>query len=318
MLHKAQGHKEMKNVVVIGGGHGLSTILKGIKKIDDINISAIVTVADDGGSTGRIRQRYSIPAMGDIRSVLLALSQSDHFLQELMNYRFEGSDNTDISGHSLGNLILTALTNISGSFDEAIKIIADLLKVKGKIIPSTLQYTTLYATMDDGTKVKGENNIPSLIHNIDTVFYQDKVKANPEAVEAINNADLIIYGIGSLYTSILPNTIIWGISKALQNSNATKVYLVNCMTQSNETYNYDLKDHLDAFKKHNTPVDLVVIHNNEIPKQILDRYARSNSIEVKNNGNCDKKVLEYDLLTFEDGLVRHDSDKIRKLVESLL
>ena len=308
----------MKNVVVIGGGHGLSTILKGIKKIDDINISAIVTVADDGGSTGRIRQRYSIPAMGDIRSVLLALSQSDHVLQELMNYRFEGSDNTDISGHSLGNLILTALTNISGSFDEAIKIIADLLKVKGKIIPSTLQYTTLYATMDDGTKVKGENNIPSLIHNIDTVFYQDKVKANPEAVEAINNADLIIYGIGSLYTSILPNTIIWGISKALQNSKATKVYLVNCMTQSNETYNYDLKDHLDAFEKHNTPVDLVVIHNNEIPKQILDRYARSNSIEVKNNGNCDKKVLEYDLLTFEDGLVRHDSDKIRKLVESLL
>ena len=308
----------MKNVVVIGGGHGLSTILKGIKKIDDINISAIVTVADDGGSTGRIRQRYSIPAMGDIRSVLLALSQSDHVLQELMNYRFEGSDNTDISGHSLGNLILTALTNISGSFDEAIKIIADLLKVKGKIIPSTLQYTTLYATMDDGTKVKGENNIPSLIHNIDTVFYQDKVKANPEAVEAINNADLIIYGIGSLYTSILPNTIIWGISKALQNSKATKIYLVNCMTQSNETYNYDLKDHLDAFEKHHTPVDLVVIHNNEIPKQILDRYARSNSIEVKNNGNCDKKVLEYDLLTFEDGLVRHDSDKIRKLVESLL
>lgn len=308
----------MKNVVVIGGGHGLSTILKGIKKIDDISISAIVTVADDGGSTGRIRQRYSIPAMGDIRSVLLALSQSDHVLQELMNYRFEGSDNTDISGHSLGNLILTALTNISGSFDEAIKIIADLLKVKGKIIPSTLQYTTLYATMDDGTKVKGENNIPSLIHNIDTVFYQDKVKANPEAVEAINNADLIIYGIGSLYTSILPNTIIWGISKALQNSKATKVYLVNCMTQSNETYNYDLKDHLDAFEKHHTPVDLVVIHNNEIPKQILDRYARSNSIEVKNNGNCDKKVLEYDLLTFEDGLVRHDSDKIRKLVESLL
>ncbi len=308
----------MKNVVVIGGGHGLSTILKGIKKIDDINISAIVTVADDGGSTGRIRQRYSIPAMGDIRSVLLALSQSDYFLQELMNYRFEGNDNTDISGHSLGNLILTALTNISGSFDEAIKIIADLLKVKGKIIPSTLQYTSLYATMDDGTKVKGENNIPSLIHNIDTVFYQDKVKANPEAVEAINNADLIIYGIGSLYTSILPNTIIWGISKALQNSKATKAYLVNCMTQSNETYNYDLKDHLDAFEKHHTPVDLVVIHNNEIPKQILDRYARSNSIEVKNNGNCDKKILEYDLLTFEDGLVRHDSDKIRKLVESLL
>lgn len=308
----------MKNVVVIGGGHGLSAILKGIKNIEDINISAIVTVADDGGSTGRIRQRYFIPAMGDIRTVMLALSEGDPFLQDLMNYRFEGPDNTDISGHSLGNLILTALTNISGSFDEAIKVISNLLKIKGSIIPSTLQYTSLYATMDDGTMVKGENNIPSLIHNIDTVFYKGKVKANPEAVAAINRADLIIYGIGSLYTSILPNTIIKGISKALASTKAKKVFLVNCMTQSNETYNYDLKDHLEAIEKHNTPVDLVVIHSNEIPKDILDRYARTNSIEVKNNGGCDKEILEYDLLKFADGLVRHDPNKIKNLVESLL
>lgn len=308
----------MKNVVVIGGGHGLSTILEGIKNIEDINISAIVTVADDGGSTGRIRKYYSIPAMGDIRNVMLTLSDSDEILQELMDYRFEGRDNNDISGHSLGNLILTALTNISGSFDEAIRILSDVLKIKGSIIPSTLQYTSLYATMDDGTMVKGENNIPNLIHNIDTVFYKDKVRANPKAIEAIDNADLIIYGIGSLYTSILPNTIIKGISKALKNTRAKKVYLVNCMTQSNETYNYDLQDHIDAIDKHDTPVDLVVIHNNEIPKEILDRYARSNSIEVKNNNNCNKQILEYDLLKYENGLVRHDSNKIKKLVESLL
>lgn len=308
----------MKNVVIIGGGHGLSTILKGIKDIKDINISAIVTVADDGGSTGRIRQRYTIPAMGDIRNVMLALSDSEPILQELMNYRFEGADNMDIAGHSLGNLILTALTNKTGSFDEAIKLTSKMLKVKGDIIPSTLQYTTLFAKMDDGTIVKGEHNIPSLIHNIASVFYKKKVVANPKAVEAINNADLIIYGIGSLYTSILPNTIIKGISDALLNTKAKKVYMCNCMTQSNETYNYDLKAHIDALSKHHTPVDVIVMHSNKIPQDILDRYFKSFSIEVIDNGNTGKEVRRYDLLNFDNGLIRHDHKKIKSLVESLL
>lgn len=308
----------MKNVVVIGGGHGLSTILKGIKNIKDINISAIVTVADDGGSTGRIRQRYTIPAMGDVRNVMLSLSDSEPIFHELMNYRFEGSDNMDIAGHSLGNLILTALTNKTGSFDEAIRLTSKLLNVKGNIIPSTLQYTTLFARMDDGTIVKGEHNIPSLIHNITSVFYKKKVVANPKAIEAINNADLIIYGIGSLYTSILPNTIIKGISEALNNCKAKKVYLSNCMTQSNETYNYDLKAHMDALNKHNTPVDLVIMHSNKIPQEILDRYFKSFSIEVIDNGDSGKEVKKYDLLNFENGLVRHDVKKIQALVESLL
>lgn len=308
----------MKNVVIIGGGHGLSTILKGIKSIRGIKISAIVTVADDGGSTGRIRQRYTIPAMGDIRNVMLALSDNEPILQNLMNYRFEGADNMDIAGHSLGNLILTALTNQIGSFDEAIKLISKLLHVKGDIIPSTLQYTTLFAKMDDGTVVKGEHNIPSFNHNIVSVFYKKKVVANPKAIEAINKADLIIYGIGSLYTSILPNTIIKGISQALNETKAKKVYLCNCMTQSNETYNYDLKDHIDALKKHHTPVDLVVMHSNKIPQEILDRYLKSSSIEIIDNGNSGKEVKRFNLLKFDDGLVRHDSKKIKKLVESLL
>ncbi len=160
----------MKKITAIGGGHGLSAILKGIKDIPDTEISAIVTVADDGGSTGRLRKRYTIPAMGDVRNVLLALSDGEPLLHELMNYRFEGEDNMDIAGHSLGNLILTALTNMTGSFNEAIRITSDMLMVKGRIIPSTLQNVTLFAQMDDGTIVKGEANIPSLIHNIERVF----------------------------------------------------------------------------------------------------------------------------------------------------
>ena len=308
----------MKKVVAIGGGHGLSAILSGIKDIRDIDISAIVTVADDGGSTGRLRKRYTIPAMGDIRNVILALSDSEPLLHDLMNYRFEGEDNMDIAGHSLGNLILTALTNMTGSFNEAIRITSGMLEVKGDIIPSTLENVTLFAMMDDDTIVKGEANIPSLIHNIERVFYQEEVHANKEAVKAIDEADLIIYGIGSLYTSILPNTIIPGINEALNRCKARRVYFANCMTQSNETYNYDLNDHLEAFKKHNTPVDMAVIHNDVIPDLIVNRYHRQNSIEVVDHGNCDIKVLKMPLLRFDRNLVRHDPEKIKEVLESIL
>ena len=308
----------MKKITAIGGGHGLSAILKGIKDIPDTEISAIVTVADDGGSTGRLRKRYTIPAMGDVRNVLLALSDGEPLLHELMNYRFEGEDNMDIAGHSLGNLILTALTNMTGSFNEAIRITSDMLMVKGRIIPSTLQNVTLFAQMDDGTIVKGEANIPSLIHNIERVFYQEAVHANEEAVQAIKEADLIIYGIGSLYTSILPNTIIKGINEALRECKAKRVYFANCMTQSNETYNYDLAAHLQAFQDHHTDVDLVITHEDRIPEHILYRYAQQNSIEVLDNENVTVPVIKYPLLSFENDLVRHDPKQIRKVVEDLL
>ncbi len=308
----------MKKITAIGGGHGLSAILKGIKDIPDVEISAIVTVADDGGSTGRLRKRYTIPAMGDVRNVLLALSDGEPLLHELMNFRFEGEDNMDIAGHSLGNLILTALTNMTGSFNEAIRISSDMLKVKGRIIPSTLQNVTLFAQMDDGTIVKGEANIPSLIHNIEKVFYQEAVQANEEAVQAIREADLIIYGIGSLYTSILPNTIIRGINEALRESKAKRIYFANCMTQSNETYNYDLADHLQAFRDHHTDVDLIITHEDKIPEHILYRYAQQNSIEVLDNDKVTIPVLKYPLLSFENDLVRHDPKLIRKVIEDLL
>ena len=308
----------MKNVVAIGGGHGLSTILNGIKNIEDINISAIVTVADDGGSTGRLRKRYIIPAMGDVRNDMVALSKGDPLLHDLMNYRFEGEDNMDIAGHSLGNLILTALTNMTGSFDKAIKMTSNLLDVKGKVIPSTLESISLFARMDDDTIVKGEASIPSFNHHIDYVFYDHDVKANKEAIEAILEADLIIYGIGSLYTSILPNVIIKGINEALKNTKAKKIYFANCMTQSNETYNYDLKKHIDALRKHDVDVDLIVKHKELIPEEIKEKYRAQNSIEVIDNKDTDIKVIERELLDFSKGLVRHDSNKIKEVVEELL
>ena len=308
----------MKNIVAIGGGHGLSIILRSIKDVKDVNISAIVTVADDGGSTGRLRKRYTIPAMGDIRNVMLALSDSNPLMQNLMQYRFEGEDNMDISGHSLGNLILTALTNMTGSFDEAIKETSQVLKVKGSIIPSTLESVSLFARMDDDTIIRGEASIPSLNHQILKVFYDHDVEANEKAIEAILNADIILYGIGSLYTSILPNVIIKDINEALQKSKAKKIYFANAMTQSNETYNYDLKDHIDALERHNVPVDTIIKHSETIPDEIKEKYAKQNSIEVINNNNTKQNVIETELLDFSNGLVRHDPNKIRKVVEGLL
>lgn len=308
----------MKNVVVIGGGHGQAKILAGIKNINDIHISAIVSVADDGGSTGRIRERYSIPAMGDIRNVLISLSGEKTLIGDLMNFRFEGEDEEDIVGHNLGNLILTAMTQMSGSFGEAIKELSKILKVKGSIIASSLEVLSLYALMDDETIVKGESNIPSLNHEISKVFYDHEVKANPIAVKAIKDADYIIYGIGSLYTSILPNTIIPGINKALNESKAKKIYFANCMTQSSETYNYNLKKHVDALRKHNVPIDLVLKHNNVIPLDIVQKYKNRNSIEVLNDEELDVKVIEKDLLDFSRKLVRHDSNKIAEALIEIM
>jgi len=307
----------MKNIVVIGGGHGQSTILRGVKNLPDANVTAIVTVADDGGSTGRIREYYNIPAMGDIRNCLIALSD-ESVLTNLLDYRFIGPNEVDIIGHNLGNLILTAAADLTDSFESGIDFIADIIGAKGSVIPVSTDVITLFAKMEDETIVKGEKNIPSFNQHIESVFYDHPVSANPKAVEAIMNADIVVLGIGSLYTSILPIVIIDDIKKALETTKAKKVYFANSMTQSNETYGYDLKDHVDALKKHGANVDLIVKHNNPIPNNILDRYAATNSIEVVYNNNLTEKVIETDLLDFSKGLVRHSSEKIAKVIKELL
>ena len=308
----------MKRVVIIGGGHGQSTIVKGLKDLKDIDLRAIVTVADDGGSTGRLRELYNIPAVGDIRNVLVSMSNSKN-LNNLFDYRFKGDEDTDVMGHSLGNLILAALIEINdGSLPIAIKEISHLLDVKGKVIPSTLETVSLYARFKDGTITKGEVNIPKVLKHIDKVYYDHEVIGNKEAVNAILKADLIIYGIGSLYTSIMPNVIIKEINEALNKSSAKKVYFANAMTQRGETYNYNLKEHVDAFRRHNVPVDLLIKHKEEIPEYIKERYIKEEAIEVLNNEECGVKVIERSLLDFSDDKVRHSPKKIRAVVKKIL
>jgi len=306
----------MKRIVVIGGGHGLALILKGLKQLKDISLSAIVTVADDGGSTGRLRTYYKLPAMGDVRNVLLALANKENLLTRLMDFRFFGESKEDVQGHSLGNLIITALMQEEGSFEKAINILASELEIAAAIIPASLETISLYARMDDDTIVKGEASIPSFNHHIKNVFYNHDVKANERAVKSILEADYVIYGIGSIYTSILPNIIIPSIRDALGKTSAKKIYFANCMTQNNETFDYDLNDHIKALENHGADIDIIIRHQEVIPEDIKERYLKENCIEVI--GDSGKKMYFYELLNFEDGLVRHDPNKIALAFKDLM
>ena len=310
-----------KHIVVIGGGHGQSAICRGIKNIPDVDISAIVTVADDGGSTGRLRRRFHIPAMGDIRNVMISLAESETLMTDIMNYRFDDPDGseTDISGHNLGNLILTALTQQTGSFMEAVSEIQKVLNVRGKIIPATSQVITLLAEMEDGVVVKGEANIPTRANRISRVFYDQPVHAESEAIEAIRQADLIIYGIGSVYTSILPNVIIPEIQQELMKAKARKVYFCNAMTQPGETDGYCLEEHVAALRSHGVPVDAVITSTEIIPEDSLVSYYRQGSTPVYiRDGQHDYEIIRRSLLIFKDGLIRHDPKQIQAVISDLV
>lgn len=314
--------KNRTNVVVIGGGHGLSVILRGIKTIESLHLSAVVTVADDGGSTGRLRRQFHIPAMGDIRNVLISLAESETLLKTLMEYRFEETEETreqDIGGHNLGNLILTALTQSCGSFMESIGILSKVLNVRGEIIPATSQVITLYAKMADGTIVRGESNIPNLDNRIDKVFYVDRVKASEKAIEAIQNADVIIYGIGSIFTSIAPNLIIPEIQEAIQHSKAYGLYFCNVMSQPGETDAFSLEDHVEALVRHGAKIQEVIVADDKIPETILERYKyQGGKIVHVLQQEHPYKLTYSSLLDFSYDLVRHDSDKIRMCFEEYL
>ncbi|WP_071440790.1 gluconeogenesis factor YvcK family protein [Traorella massiliensis] len=309
----------MKNVVVIGGGSGQSVILKGLKQVADINITTIVTVADDGGSTGRLRRQFHIPAMGDIRNVMCALAKEETLFTHLMEYRFEGED--DVGGHNLGNLILTALTEKEGSFMDAISEISKILNVKGTILPATTQVITLFARMSDGTVVRGESNIPNFDNRIREIFYDEKVEANPEAMDAIIQADVIFIGIGSLYTSVIPCLIIDGICDAIKKSKATRYYMCNAMSQPGETDYYSVEDHVEALEKHTFKgiVPNVIVAPNNASDSLLKKYENKGFYPVKIKQNKhDYNIILEDLLDVKGDFIRHDPVKIRDFVIKLL
>ena len=239
---------QRKKLVIIGGGTGLSTLLRGLKKLP-LDLTAIVTVADDGGSSGRLRNDLNIPPPGDIRNVMAALSDAEPLVAEMFQYRF--SKSIDLGGHSLGNLMLAALTDLTGDFSHAVREMSRVLSVNGTVIPAANQIVTLNAEFEDGTIVSGESKIPAYLQPIKRVFIEPvDVKTLPDTITAIRQADIIVIGPGSLYTSILPNLLVKDIKKELLAAEGKKIYICNLMTQAGETYMYSASDHIQALYDH--------------------------------------------------------------------
>jgi uncharacterized cofD-like protein len=259
-------------IVAIGGGTGLSTLLRGLKKYTS-NITAIVTVGDDGGSSGRLRQEHSIIPPGDIRNCIAALADEERLITELFQYRFKTG--SGLEGHSFGNLFLTAMCHITGDMFSAIKESSKVLNISGRVLPSTLESIKLAATMDDGTEVVGESLIPEANGKIVTLrCIPENPRTLPEVIEAIQDAELIILGPGSLYTSVLPNLLISDIAETLSKSKAPKLYVANIMTQPGETDGYTVGDHVQAILDHCPYPNVVngVIVNNWLPDTLLEKY----------------------------------------------
>ncbi len=308
-------------IVVIGGGTGLSVLLHGIKEYTS-NITAVVTVADDGGSSGRLRQQFDILAPGDIRNCLVALANEETMMQELFQYRFK--QNTEFSGHSFGNLFITAMTQVTGDFERAIKESSKILSVRGRVLPSTLEKVILIAEHKDGRITEGEAQIPKAGSPIRKIYLRPKdASGAPDAVKAISEAELIILGPGSLYTSIIPNLLIKDIREAVVQSEASKVYVSNIMTQPGETDRFKASDHVKELTLHTHPkiMDACIINVGSIPQSMLEKYARENSVPVEADSQTIKDfgygVIEEDLVEVTDH-VRHDSNKLARLIASLL
>lgn len=315
-------------VVVIGGGTGVSNLLYGLKRQTE-DITAIITVADDGGSTGKLRNEYGIIAPGDIRACLIALSNTQPIMEDLLKYRF---DRGDLEGHSFGNLFITAMHEITGSFEKSIKELSNVLSITGKVLPVTLADVTLVARMADGTIVKGESKIPEEAMKRKTRIEEIWVEPEltyplPDVLDEISQADLIVLGPGSLYTSIIPNLLVDGIVEEIIRSKARVVYVCNIMTQEGETEFYSVADHVKAIIDHSDNIiDAVVINDRKIDKEYLRNYEEENQRQValldrdlaylkKNN----IEIIKEDLIFIDEhNLIRHDCEKLSEKLISIL
>jgi len=318
-LYRRRKLNKGAKIVAIGGGTGLSMLLRGIKKYTS-NITAIVTVGDDGGSSGRLREELGILPPGDIRNCIAALGDDEDLITELFQYRFKNGEG--LEGHSFGNLFLTALCAITGNMVKAIKESANVLNIRGVVLPATLDDMKLGAEFEDGRIIHGESNIPEANGQIKQLFTEPaNCQALPEALSAIANADLIILGPGSLYTSVIPNLLVNGIADAISKSKAKKIYVCNIMTQPGETTDYTVASHVNALFKHAKGRHIVdaVLVNNSLPDNISEGYAQSGSIPVRldmeNIAPIGIEVVSQKLIQeSKEGLVRHSSNRVARAV----
>lgn len=326
IFQKTTGRCEMKgvnqkNVVVIGGGTGLAAVLRGLKK-KNFNLTTIVTVADDGGSSGKLRDELDMLPPGDIRNVLVALADTEPTLERLLQHRF--SKGEGLAGHNVGNLLIAAMQEITGDFVLAIKELSKVLAVKGEVLPATLQKVVLSAEFEDGTVITGESKIPNIGKKIKRVFIEpNDVLPLDEAIDAVNSADAILLGPGSLYTSIIPNLLVQELKKAIMDSKAKKIYICNLMTQPGETDNYSAMDHVKAIEEHvgEKFIEYIILNNNNIPNDIVEKYRLMGAVQVKNDEeqirNNGYNVIIDDLIYYNNYL-RHDAEKIADIVLSII
>lgn len=309
----------MKKVTIFGGGTGMSTLLKGLKEFP-LDITSIVSVCDDGKSTGKLRKEFNIPAMGDIRRVMISLSETEPLMEKLLNYRF--SSNSELNEHTVGNLLLTAGTQITGNLSDGIKSISKVLNLKGKVIPFSEDNIVLSAIMEDGTIVNGEHYITESPLKIKKVYYEKEPEICDEVFDSIDESDLIILSMGSLYTSIIPNLLSKKIIEKLDKTSAKIMYVCNMVTQPGETDDFKVSDHLKVLNSYlgTHKIDIVVANTGSIDKEVAEKYS---TLEQKDpvlfdeeNIDCDTILNNY--VTINDGVIRHNVEKLSLDIYSYL
>ncbi|MDD5195808.1 MAG: YvcK family protein [Candidatus Omnitrophica bacterium] len=307
-------------IVSIGGGTGLSTILEGLKEYTS-NISAIVAVADEGGSSGRLREEFGILPPGDIRNCLVSLAEAHQLMRDLFQYRF--TEGEGIKGHSFGNLFITAMTQVTGSFKDAVKESSRVLAIRGKVIPSSLDRIRLRAEYNDGSFTEGENKISDEVKPIRKVsLLPSEAHPNPEALEAIREADLILLGPGSLFTSIIPNLLIKQISEEIAKRDIMKLYICNVMTQRGETDGFTAADHLEMLINHSASdvVNCCIVNSGRLEYKLLRKYAQDKSFSVifdrERLHNMGVRVFEADVVS-KTNYLHHDSVKTAKEIMNI-
>ncbi len=305
-------------MVALGGGTGLATLLKGAKTLPLASLTAVVTVTDDGGSSGRLRQEFGVPAPGDVRNCLVALAEDEELLTRLFAFRFPGEGPT--GGHSLGNLFMIALTHLTGDFSQAVRLAGEVLRVRGLVLPATHANVHLVGESADGRMVVGETAISTSGPPRRVALSPADAPALPEVLAALRQAQLVVLGPGSLFTSIIPNLLVRGVVQALAESRALKVYVANLVTQPGETTGFSLGDHLQALKTYapSLQVDVVLANSEPLPPEVAARYRAAGAEPVALEGVSGVRVEARKLLKVTpEGTVRHDPERLAQALWEL-
>jgi uncharacterized cofD-like protein len=321
ILFKKTQLRKGPRITAIGGGTGLSALLQGLKRHSS-NLTAIVTVADDGGSSGRLRRDFNLPPPGDIRNCLVSLADAEPLMSRLFQYRFD--DRTELGGHSFGNLFIMAMTKVTGDFEKAVEASSKVLAISGRVVPCTLRDVSLVARHTDGTVTRGEEMIGKRARAVAEVALEPSGSCPTEtALQAIRESDAIVLGPGSLYTSIIPNLLVEGISAALAASPAVRIYVCNVMTQAGETKGYAASQHVEALIMHAGAgiVDYVLCNNGRVPSALLKKYrgehAEPVAVDLKEMRNKPYRVIVEDVISARD-YVRHDPERLAEIIIRLI